>query len=63
MTSSVGEAPCIYPTFRYRDASGMIEWLQKAFGFKVLARHGEGANVYYAELALGSSIIMLGQAR
>ena len=63
MTDSVVEAPCIYPTFRYRDAKKMIEWLQNAFGFTLRARYGEGDEVHHAELALGSSIIMIGQVR
>lgn len=57
------EAPCIYPTFRYRDPARMIDWLCKAFGFVVRARYGEGDDVRHAELALGQSIIMLGGAR
>jgi uncharacterized glyoxalase superfamily protein PhnB len=63
MTDSVVEAPCIYPTFRYRDAKKMIDWLQNAFGFTLRARYGEGDEVHHAELALGSSIIMIGQVR
>lgn len=56
-------APCIYPTFRYRDAAKMIDWLCDAFGFSVRARYGDGADVHHAELTLGSSIIMLGKVR
>lgn len=57
------EAPCIYATFRYRNAAQMIDWLCKAFGFSVHARYGEGDQVDHAQLALGSSLIMLGQTR
>ncbi len=53
----------IYPTFRYRDASAMIEWLEKAFGFAVHEQHMQGDKVGHAELALGGSIIMVGDAR
>jgi uncharacterized glyoxalase superfamily protein PhnB len=63
MTSTPGEAPCVYTTFRYRDAKGMIDWLQRAFGFTLRVKHGDGNDVRHAELALGSSIIMLGQVR
>lgn len=56
-------AQSIYPTFRYRDAASMIEWLEKAFGFTVNARHMDGGTVGHAELSLGGSIIMLGEAR
>ncbi|MEI2417350.1 VOC family protein [Orrella sp. JC864] len=57
------EAPRIYPTFRFRDAAAMIEWLQKALGFTVHARYMDGAKVAHAELALGSSLIMCGDDR
>ena len=57
------EAPRIYPAFRYRDAPKMIDWLCSAFGFAVHARYGEGDDVQHAQLALGSSMIMLGSIR
>jgi uncharacterized glyoxalase superfamily protein PhnB len=41
----------------------MIDWLCEAFGFTVRVRYGEGDEVHHAELALGSSMIMLGQVR
>ena len=63
MTATAGEAPRIYPTFRYRDPKGMIDWLQRALGFTLRVKYGEGNEVHHAELALGSSIIMLGQVR
>jgi len=63
MSAQPHNAPCIYPTFRYRDAAAMIDWLCRAFGFTVRARYGEGADVQHAELALGSSLIMLGTVR
>lgn len=62
MTGAV-EHPRIYPTFRYNDAAAMIDWLQKAFGFTVHAKHMADGKVGHAELALGSSMIMLGEAR
>lgn len=57
------EAPRIYPTFRYREPAKMIDWLCRAFGFRVHVRYGEGDEVHHAELALGSSMIMLGGVR
>jgi len=64
MSKSVSiQPPCIFPTFRYRNAAAMIDWLVQVFGFSVHARYGEGNDVEHAELALGSSIIMLGQVR
>ena len=57
------EAPRIYPTFRYRDAAKMIDWLQQAFGFVLHVRYGDGDDVHHAQLTLGSSMIMLGNVR
>ncbi len=57
------EPPRIYPTFRYRDAGKMIDWLVEAFGFSVHAKYMEGDEVAHAQLAYGSSMIMLGSAR
>lgn len=54
------QAPRIYPTFRFRDAAGMIEWLKEAFGFTEHARHMDGDRIAHAELAFGSSMIMCG---
>ena len=61
--SSAIEPPRIYPTFRYRNAAEMIDWLTEAFGFTVHARHMSDGVVGHAELAFGSSMIMLGEAR
>jgi uncharacterized glyoxalase superfamily protein PhnB len=57
------EAPRIFPTFRYQDAARMTDWLVQAFGFAVRAKYMDGDRVGHAELALGSSMIMLGSAR
>jgi uncharacterized glyoxalase superfamily protein PhnB len=57
------ESPRIYPTFRYRDPSAMMDFLCRAFGFAVRVKYGEGDNIQHAELELGSSIIMLGAVR
>ncbi|MBT0779358.1 VOC family protein [Paracoccus sp. pheM1] len=54
------EAPRIYPTFRFRDAAAMIEWLERAFGFTTHAKYMDGDKVAHAELAFGSSMIMCG---
>ncbi|WP_173931527.1 VOC family protein [Chelativorans sp. Marseille-P2723] len=62
MSRSVSiQPPRIYPTFRYRNPAAIIEFLVKAFGFSIHSRVADGDNVVHAELALGSSIIMLGQ--
>ncbi len=60
---NAAEPPRLYPTFRYRDAAAMIDWLVAALGFSVRARYEENGTVHHAELSLGSSMIMLGSAR
>lgn len=57
------EPPRVFPTFRYRDASKMIDWLVEAFGFSVHVRYMDGDHVAHAELGLGSSMIMIGHER
>lgn len=57
------QPPRVFPTFRYRNPVAMIDWLVDVFGFSVHARYGEGTEVAHAELALGSSMIMLGQVK
>ena len=60
---STAEPPRVYPTFRYRDAAAMIDWLQEAFGFTVRVRYMDGDKVAHAELAFGVSMIMVGSVR
>lgn len=57
------ESPRIYPTFRYRDAASVMAWLCETVGFTVHARYPEDGPVAHAELAYGSSMIMLGTVR
>lgn len=53
----------IIPALRYRDANAAIDWLCKAFGFeKKMVVPAEGGGVAHAELVLGNSMIMLGDA-
>jgi uncharacterized glyoxalase superfamily protein PhnB len=59
----MNEAPRIYPTFRYRDPAAMMAWLCDTVGFTVHARHPLQGDIVHAELAYGSSIIMLGAVR
>ncbi|MEP9389104.1 VOC family protein [Mesorhizobium sp. KR9-304] len=56
-------AASIYPTFRYRSAEKMIDWLCEAFGFAVDAKFTDGKAITHAELSLGGAIIMLGEVR
>ncbi|MEO3385619.1 VOC family protein [Mesorhizobium sp. CAU 1741] len=60
-TYSPSEPPRIFPTFRFRDAARMIDWLTSVVGFEVHARYdGADGKVDHAELAFGSSMIMCG---
>ena len=54
----------VIPTFRCADAPKVIEFLQEAFGFEVVARYdGEGGRVDHAELRWpGGGTVMLGSA-
>ncbi|MCR4266242.1 VOC family protein [Nitratireductor sp. ZSWI3] len=61
MIETVAEPPRIYPTFRYRDAARMTDWLCEAFGFTIHSRHENRGRLVHAELAFGSSMIMLGE--
>ena len=58
------EAPRIFPTMRCTDAEAMILWLRETFGFaEHVIYRGAGGDIEHAQLALGSSILMLGQHR
>lgn len=57
------DAPRIYPTFRFTDAEAMHRWFIDTLGFTELMRTPEAGPIDHAELAFGSSIIMIGQAR
>jgi uncharacterized glyoxalase superfamily protein PhnB len=58
------EAPRLYPTLRCKDAEGMMRWLKDVVGFTEYAVHRtDGGAVQHAELAYGSSMLMLGQSR
>lgn len=64
VTRALIEPPRIFPTFRYNDAARMIDWLSNAFGFTVHAQYADETGVIqHAQLALGSSMIMLGTVR
>lgn len=61
--TSSAKAPCIFPTLRCKDAEAMISWLKEAFGFAEHVVYRDAGLVQHAELAFGSSLLMLGQAR
>jgi uncharacterized glyoxalase superfamily protein PhnB len=56
--------PLLYPTMTYRDAGKMIDWLERAFGFrKHVAYMADDGKVIHAELSLGHQLLMLGSAK
>ncbi|KWV45809.1 glyoxalase [Bradyrhizobium macuxiense] len=57
------EPPRIFPTMRCRDAEAMISWLKAVFGFTEYVVYRTDGAVQHAELAFGSSLLMLGQSR
>ena len=63
MTDISNEAPRLFPTLRCRDAEAMMRWLIEALGFREHFAHRSGGVVAHAQMALGSSILMLGQSR
>jgi len=57
------EPPRLFPTLRCQDANRMIRWLIDVYGFTEHVVYRDGDEVQHAELAFGSSILMLGQHR
>lgn len=56
----VATTQTVFPTFRYEDARGAIEFLTSALGFEVAALHEEDGRIVHAELVFNGSMIMLG---
>jgi uncharacterized glyoxalase superfamily protein PhnB len=51
----------IHLTLLYRDAGAAIDFLERAFGFEVAARHDNpDGTVAHSELRLGDDVIMVG---
>jgi len=48
---------------RCRDAEAMIQWLTEVLGFREHFTHRREGVIEHAQLAFGSSILMLGQSR
>ena len=64
MSGHAPEAPRLFPTLRFADPDGVIRWLKNVAGFVEHAVHRDGeGSIVHAEVALGSSILMLGQTR
>lgn len=54
----------VIPSFRYRDATAMIDWLCDVIGFtRHLVVDDEAGGVAHAQLTLGGGMIMLGSLR
>lgn len=53
--------PTIYPYMQYKDVATAIAWLEKAFGFRKVVAHPDGAGgIAHAELSFGNGMVMLG---
>lgn len=59
----LSEPPRIYPTLRCQNVNTMILWLRDVLGFREHFVHRQNGIVEHAQLAFGSSILMLGQSR
>jgi len=56
--------PRISSGLYYRDASAMIDWLCRAYGFEVKIKVlDEGGRIKHSELVLGGGLIMVGEAQ
>jgi uncharacterized glyoxalase superfamily protein PhnB len=54
--------PRISAALYYRDASGMIQWLCRAYGFEVrIIVEGEAGRIEHSELVYGEGLIMLSE--
>ncbi len=60
---NAGEAPRLYHSMRCADAEAMIAWLKGVLGFTEHVVYRKDGKVVHAELAFGSSILMLGAGR
>lgn len=64
MAEHLVEPSRIFPTLRYRDAGAMIAWLSDTFGFtEHVVYRADNGTIAHAQLALGSAMIMLSNAR
>lgn len=61
--TSANDAPRLFPTMRCRDPETMMRWLTGVLGFSEHFAHRSGGIVEHAQMAFGSSILMLGQSR
>jgi uncharacterized glyoxalase superfamily protein PhnB len=57
------EAPRLFHTMRCMDAEAMIIWLKNVLGFTERVVYRVDGKIVHAEMAFGSSILMLGADR
>ena len=64
-TTALNTPACTFcPCLFYRDAPALIDWLERAFGFKRrLVVPGEDGTVAHAELSFGDGVVMVGSAK
>ena len=56
--------PRISSSLFYDDAAAAIDWLVRAFDFRLRLRiEGEGGRIEHSELTYGDGLIMVGEAR
>jgi uncharacterized glyoxalase superfamily protein PhnB len=56
-------SPAFYPNLLYADADAAIDWLERTLGFERRDVHRDDEdNVVHAEVALDSTVVMLGTA-
>ena len=53
--------PRISPGVYYRDALAMLDWLPRAFGFKVQQQVVEDGHLVHSQLIYGDGLIMVGE--
>lgn len=63
MSAANPEPPRLFPTLRCRDAQAMAAWLNDVLGFTEHAVYRDNGVIQHAELAFGSSLLMIGQDR
>jgi uncharacterized glyoxalase superfamily protein PhnB len=52
----------IIPTLRYKDATGAIDFLERAFGLERKSVFEDGGTVHHAELTYDRGMVMIGTA-
>jgi PhnB protein len=61
LAEHVAVSPTVSPQLRLRNAAAAIDFYKEAFGAREIMRFDAGGRVAHAELAIGNSVIMLGE--